>query len=65
MTEIEAKVWNSLVPDQSEHHHLGMWGAYLACEESLMGGVSDAIGLVHEYGFPTSVMHRANVEGVP
>jgi hypothetical protein len=65
--QVEAKVWNSSDKSagSSNHHHLDMRAAYLACEESLLGGVGDAIDLVHEYGFPTSMMRRANVEGVP
>ena len=34
-------------------------------EDSPVGGVGDAIDLVREYGFPTSIMRRGNCEGVP
>ena len=65
--QMEAKVWNSSDPSagSSEHHHLDMRAAYLACEDSSRGGVGDTIDLVREYGFPTSVMRRANVKGAP
>ena len=65
--QVEAKVWNSedATAGTGEHHHLDMRAAYLACEDSLMGGVGDAIDLVREYGFPTSIMRRGNCEGVP
>ena len=65
--QMEAKVWNSSDPSagSSEHHHLDMRAAYLACEDSLRGGVGDTIDLVREYGFPTSIMRRANVKGAP
>ena len=64
--QVEAKVWNNgdTTAGAGEHHHLDMRAAHLACEDSLMGGVGDAIDLVREYGFPTSMMRRANVEGV-
>ena len=39
--------------------------AYLACEDSAFGGVSDAMDLVQQYGFPTSMFRRANVDDVP
>ena len=65
--QVEAKVWNSkdAKAGTCKHHHLDMRAAYLACEDSLMGGVGDAIDLVREYGFSTSIMRRGNVEGVP
>ena len=63
--QLEAKVWNSLDPDQSDHHHLDMRASYLACKDLLMGRVGDAIGLLSEYGFLTSMMHRANMDRVP
>ena len=38
--QLEAKVWNSSDPSagSSEHHHLDMRAAYLACEDSSRGG---------------------------
>ena len=65
--QVEAKVWNSKdnTAGTSQHHHLDMRAAYLACEDSLVGGVGEAMDLVREYGFPTSIMRRGNVEGVP
>ena len=65
--QVEAKVWNSedATAGTGEHHHLDMRAAYLACEDSPMGGVGNAIDLVREYGFPTSIMRRGNCEGVP
>ena len=64
---MEAKVWNSqdAAAGIGEHHHLDMRVPYLACEDSRMGRVGDAIDLVQEYGFPTSVMRQAYVENVP
>ena len=64
--QVEAKVWNSgdAAAGAGEHHHLDMRAAYLGCENSCMGGVGDAMDLVREYGFPTSVMHRVNIEGM-
>ena len=67
VAQVEAKVWNSedATAETGEHHHLDMRAAYLACEDSPMGGVGVAIDLVREYGFPTSIMRRGNCEGVP
>ncbi|KAK3728359.1 hypothetical protein QZH41_011399 [Actinostola sp. cb2023] len=66
-SQMEARVWNSSDPaaGKSDHHHLDMRAAYLSCEVSSMGDVGDAIGLIREYGFPTSAFRRANAEGVP
>ena len=60
-------VWNSedATAGTGDYHHLDMRAAYLACEDSPMGGVGDAIDLVREYGFTTSIMRRGNCEGVP
>ncbi len=61
--QVEAKVWNceDATAGVGEHHHLDMRAAYLGCEDSCMGDVMD---LVREYGFPTSMMRRANIEGM-
>ncbi|KAK3763395.1 hypothetical protein RRG08_051501 [Elysia crispata] len=65
--QVEAKVWNSedATAGTGEHHLLDMRAAYLACEDSPMGGVGDAIDLVREYGFPTSIMRRGNCLQAP
>lgn len=49
---------------QPERAIITILTAYLACEDSLMGGVRDAIKLVREYGFLTSTMRQANCAGV-
>ena len=64
--QVEAKVWNceDATAGVSEHHHIDMRAAYLGCEDSYMGGGGDVMDLVREYGFPTSMMRRANIEGM-
>ena len=64
--QVEAKVWNSgdAAAGAGEHHHLDMRAPYLGCEDSLRGGVGDAMDLVREYGFLTSMMRGANIEGM-
>ena len=66
LPQVEAKVCNSSDPYQSEHHHhLDMWAAYLACKDSAMGVIGDAISPVHEYEFLMNMIHQANVGGFP
>lgn len=49
---------------QPERAIITILTAYLACEDSLIGGVRDAIELVREYGFLTSTMRQANCADV-
>ena len=64
--QVESKVWNSSDDFGKQfQEHIDMRAAYLGCEDSIFGGVSDTMDLVREYGFPTNVYRSTNVEGRP
>lgn len=44
-SQLESKIWNTSDSQAGKrfHHHLDMRAAYLSCEDSCMGGVSDTI----------------------
>jgi hypothetical protein len=63
--QVESKVWNSNDNwGHLPHEHIDLRAAYLGSEDSLLGGVSEAMDLVRQYRFPTNVFRRANVNGV-